>query len=375
MNERVLAITANVIAKADRERPADGVLRTVLKEAKQISRGEGRAISGAVFAYYRWLGWLNRNEEINRQIRGAVELNKRYQENPATIPDDEMDKAIPEWVRGEMDISVDWLRELQQEPKLWLRAKTGKGSELRAKLGECRMPGGGLPNEVLQYQGDEDLFRTPEFHNGEFELQDVGSQAVGWICNPQPGETWWDACAGEGGKTLHLADLMRNQGLIWTSDRAEWRLRKLKRRAARAGVFNYRSALWDGGTKLPTKTKFDGILVDAPCSGIGTWQRNPHGRWTTEPNDVRELADVQMRLLGNAVAALKPGGRLIYSVCTLTRSETTEVAEAITKLFPELKPLPLKNPFKQTGVWESSLWLWPQENEGNGMFIRGWQKH
>src|SRR6185295_17316743 len=128
-------------------------------------------------------------------------------------------------------------------------------------------------------------------------------------------------CAGEGGKTMHLSALMENKGLIWASDRAAWRLKNLKRRAARAKVFNFRSELWDGGAKLPTKTKFDGILVDAPCSGVGTWQRNPHARWTTTLDDVRELGAVQLQLLDRVAGSLKPEGRLIYSVCTLTRTE------------------------------------------------------
>src|SRR4029077_5055580 len=137
------------------------------------------------------------------------------------------------------------------------------------------------------------------------------------ICAPEPAQTVWDACAGEGGKTLHLSDLMQNKGLIWASDRAEWRLQILKRRAARAGVFNYRPKLWNGGPKLPTKTLFDIVLLDAPCSGIGTWQRNPHGRWTTTPDDIYELAELQSRLLSPAAAAVNPGGKLIYSACTL----------------------------------------------------------
>src|SRR5436305_4189145 len=82
---------------------------------------------------------------------------------------------------------------------------------------------------ILRYDGEEDLFRTPEFHAGEFEIQDICSQLVGLLCAPKPGETWWDACAGEGGKTLHLSDLMENKGLIWACDRAEWRLQKLLR--------------------------------------------------------------------------------------------------------------------------------------------------
>jgi 16S rRNA (cytosine967-C5)-methyltransferase len=101
---------------------------------------------------------------------------------------------------------------------------------------------------------------------------------------------------------------MSNEGLIWASDRAQWRLAKLKQlkqRAARAKMFNYRAALWDGGDHLPTRTLFDGVLVDAPCSGVGTWHRNPHARWTTTANDVLELAEIQKRLLAEAARAVK----------------------------------------------------------------------
>jgi 16S rRNA (cytosine967-C5)-methyltransferase len=170
---------------------------------------------------------------------------------------------------------------------------------------------------------------------------------------------------------LHLSDQMKNQGLIWASDRAEWRLRSLKRRTARARIFNYRSALWDGGPKLPTKTKFDGVLLDAPCTGLGNWQRNPHARWTTTPQDVRELKQVQARLLAQAVGALKPGGKLFYAVCTLTRSETVEVAKEFEKEFPAFQPLPLANPL--VGQSTGTLWIWPQDVGGNGMFVAAWR--
>jgi 16S rRNA (cytosine967-C5)-methyltransferase len=230
-----------------------------------------------------------------------------------------------------------------------------------------------LPDAVL-YQGAEDLFRTPEFHAGEFELQDISSQAVGLVCNPQPGETWWDACAGEGGKLLHLSALMENKGLIWASDRAEWRLKHLKRRTARAQAFNYRAALWNGGAKLPTKTKFDGVLLDAPCSGIGTWQRNPHARWTTTLDDVKELAAVQKQLLAHVAPSVKPGGKLVYAVCTLSRSETIEVVEAFEKQFPDFKPIEVLNPLKPDAPASAQAWIWPQDSGGNGMFIASWRR-
>lgn len=374
MNNRLLTIAARVIAKADREHPADGVLRAELRSAKGILRSEGGVISDAVFAYYRWLGWLNLKAPVAEQIEEAVERNRDFQNGVATITEPELQRAIPGWAKKQVDVSVEWLRALQSEPKLWLRARPGKRRELAEKLGECWVGDESSPGDAVRYEGAEDLFRTGEFHAGEFELQDISSQVVGLVCNPQPGETWWDACAGEGGKMLHLCDLMRNKGLVWASDRAMWRLQKLKRRAARAKVFNYRTALWDGGTKLPTKTKFDGILVDAPCSGLGTWQRNPQARWTMTANDVAELSEVQKRLLASAVPALKPGGRLIYSVCTLTKAETVEVAEAITKQFAELRFTMLKNPLRPDAVATNLLWLWPQEVEGNGMFICCWER-
>ncbi|HEX3797269.1 MAG TPA: RsmB/NOP family class I SAM-dependent RNA methyltransferase [Verrucomicrobiae bacterium] len=371
---QAIQIAERVIAKSNRERPADGVLRTELKSARGISRNDGAAASEAVFAYYRWLGWLNPNAKVSEQIVEAVERDRDFQKKSDEISAPELQRAIPGWVKAEVKYSPEWLRALQLHPKLWLRAKLGTGRALAEKLGECWIGGERFPTDAISYEGREDLFRTAEFYAGEFELQDISSQAVGLVCNPQPNETWWDACAGEGGKALHLCDLMRGKGLLWASDRADWRLKKLKRRAARAKAFNYRAALWDGGAKLPTKTKFDGILVDAPCSGLGTWQRNPQARWTTTLKDVHELSALQEQLVANAIAALKPGGRLIYSVCTLTESETTRVADAIMKRFAELKPLNFLNPLTPDEPAAERLWLWPQTIQGNGMFICGWEK-
>jgi 16S rRNA (cytosine967-C5)-methyltransferase len=371
---RVIEIAANVIAKADREHPANAVLRAELKNAKGITRNDGGIISEMVFSYYRWLGWLNQKSAIGEQLEEALERHRDFQTEPDGISAPELQRAIPGWVKEQVEVSPEWLRALQMEPNLWLRARPGKGRGLAERLGECWVRGDGALADALRYDGAEDLFRTAEFYAGEFELQDLSSQAVGWICDPQPGQTWWDACAGEGGKALHLCDLMQNKGLLWASDRADWRLQKFKRRAARAKVFNYRAAPWNGGAKLPTKTKFDGILVDAPCSGLGTWQRNPQARWTTTLRDIAELGLVQQELLTNVVAALKPGGRLIYSVCTLAQAETNEVADAISKRFVELKPLSLRNPLQPNEPATERLWLWPQTAQGNGMFICGWQK-
>lgn len=374
------AIAAEVIRTANREKPADTALREVLKEFRDLPPFDAREVSSLVFLYYRWLGWTREERGVEAKMRLARRLDERFRANPTSFPNAELRaKAVPEWTSAQMEVSDEWLRSLQREPTLWLRAKHGQAAALAEKLRLSRTLAAPALPDALVYDGEADLFKTPEFHAGEFEIQDIASQAVGLICDPKPGETWWDACAGEGGKLLHLSNLMQNKGLIWASDRAAWRLQKLKRRTARAKVFNYRAATWDGGAKLPTKTKFDGVLVDAPCSGLGTWQRNPHARWTTTPGDVAELAAVQAKLLANVASSVKVGGKLIYSVCTLTRAET----EGVVKTFNDTQPkfVPLARPLLAAGGKESlalastaTLTIWPHDFDGNGMFVAAWQK-
>lgn len=375
----VETIAAEVIRSVTRERPADAALREVLKRQRALPPFDAAEISRMVFRHYRWLGWLWKERNLEGKFRLARRLEAQFRINPDSVPRTELEaRAVPGWLPGRMEMPEEWLRALQREPKLWLRARRRQGGALAEKLRFVETPAPPVLPEALVYDGEADLFKTPEFHAGAFEIQDIASQAVGWLCAPQAGETWWDACAGEGGKTLHLSDLMQNKGLIWASDRAAWRLQKLKRRAARAEVFNYRATLWDGGVRLPTKTKFDGVLVDAPCSGIGTWQRNPHARWTTEAKDVEELAEVQGKLLENVAKAVKPGGKLIYSVCTLTRRETVGVVENFNRTQPEFEPMVLSLPGADVSqrllTPAATVTLWPQDWGGNGMFLAGWRK-
>jgi 16S rRNA (cytosine967-C5)-methyltransferase len=351
--------------------PADQALRESLSQSRHFTApAERRGISRAVFTYFRWWRWLAPKDSLQKQLAAALELQARFDRNPASFkPEALAARAVPDWLKDEMDtVPVDMLRQWQREPALWIRSKSGSGESVAKRLGNCT-PTPHSP-DTFQYTGLKDLYRTPEFQGGEFEIQDLASQKVGFAAAPKPGETWWDACAGEGGKTMHLSDLMQNKGLLWASDRSERRLAKLKERAARAKAFNFRAAPWDGSEKLPTKAKFDGVLLDAPCSGVGTWQRNPHSRWTTTPKDVAELAAVQARLLNNVAGSLKPGGRLVYAVCTLTRAETTAVADAFTATHPGFESLPLSTLSSQL----STAFLWPHELNANGMFIATWRK-
>jgi 16S rRNA (cytosine967-C5)-methyltransferase len=369
---------ARVLATVARDLPADAALRRYLYHARRLGAREKRAVSRAVFAYFRWMQWLDPRASWQKKVEHAAELQERFNADAKSVKAETLAaRAVPAWLHIEMDLPADYLRYLQREPALWLRARPEMAHQLARELGNCE-PTDRAP-DALRYTGNQDLFLTPAFHRGAFEIQDLASQLVGHACASKPGETWWDACAGEGGKLLHLADLMQNKGVIWATDRNDRRLAVLKRRASRAQLFNYRTALWDGSAKLPTKTKFDGILVDAPCTGVGTWQRNPHARWTVEPADVRELAATQLALLNHVAGSLKPRGRLIYAVCTLTRSETTAVVEAFTAAHPELEPHALftagiDGVGSQSSPLDAQLFLWPHELNANGMFIAGWRK-
>jgi 16S rRNA (cytosine967-C5)-methyltransferase len=392
---------ARVLDGITGERRADQALRDYLAAHRYLGPRDKGAITRAVFAYFRWLSWLSPKDSAQKRLEHAVELQARFNADFKTVKVEALAvRAVPAWLASEMELPADLLRQWQREPTLWLRARPGQREALAKSLFAAEP----TPHarDALRFTGKQDLFRTQQFKDGEFEIQDLASQIVGETCAPKPGETWWDACAGEGGKTLHLADQMQNKGVVWATDRHTGRLETLKRRAARAKLFNYRTAVWDGSARLPTKTKFDGILVDAPCSGIGTWQRNPQARWTTTADDVRELAATQLALLNHVAGSVKPGGRLVYSVCTLTRSETTAVAEAFAAAHSEFEPSPiglegggqrtedgqeksdpkpetLSDPSGQHSPSSarrppSSVHLWPQAIDANGMFIAAWTR-
>jgi 16S rRNA (cytosine967-C5)-methyltransferase len=370
IGRRLLDVISAVLTAAEKKR-ADVALREALRTA-ELFPPERSHVTRLVFAFYRWRGWLDLKKPLRSQLELVNDLAESFARKPESFSDQDLiTRALPDWAREVVPVSGALVREFQHEPRLWLRARPGKGVELAAKLKDC------VPHEhlsdALWYQGEDDLFRTSLFHEGQFEMQDLSSQAVGHICAPVPGQTWWDVCAGEGGKTLHLCDLMQNKGTVWASDPAEWRLKNLKRRASRAKLFNYRLAPWTHKDHLPTKTKFDGILVDAPCSGTGTWGRNPHARWTTTIDDVRELAEIQKGILEKISGSVKPGGKLVYAVCTMTRPETIEVAEAFTAKHADYEPLEILNPVRP-GEEGTILELLPQEIHANGMFIAAWRR-
>lgn len=369
-------LAEQIIRGQSRDESAEALLRDASRSHRERLGPDGaRLLARLVAAYFRWLR-NTKGAKPEERLQQAIDLDDRFRDNPASIGDAECSKAVPEWVSEVVAAPPGWHRALQKRAPLWLRARPGIAGKVRAALEDCRAPFKAVPDALI-FESERDIFRTDSFLEGDCEVQDLSSHLTSLACAPNPGSTWWDACAGEGGKTMHLADLMSNKGLIWASDKAAWRLDKLQKRAARLKRFNIRTVPWAGGAQPPTRTKFDGVLVDAPCSGLGTWHRDPWARWTTTQADILELAELQTHLLHIAAGSVKPGGRLVFAVCTVTRPETLGVVEAFEAAHPEFKAAPLGLP-KVTGVCPdpsaTRLQIWQGDVPCNGMFIAAWTR-
>jgi 16S rRNA (cytosine967-C5)-methyltransferase len=162
------------------------------------------------------------------------------------------------------------------------------------------------------------------FRKGLFEVQDEGSQLVAQMVEAKPGESIVDFCAGAGGKTLAIAAAMENKGRLMALDISEGRLFRSGERLRRAGVHNVTPRALAGPSDKwvkRNKGRFDAVLVDAPCTGTGTWRRNPDARWNLEPIDLEELVVLQAQILKSAARLVKPGGRMVYATCSLLPEE------------------------------------------------------
>ncbi|MCC6398265.1 MAG: RsmB/NOP family class I SAM-dependent RNA methyltransferase [Bacteroidetes bacterium] len=214
----------------------------------------------------------------------------------------------------------------------------------------------------------------PAYRDGWFEMQDEGSQLLSLLLQPEPGMTVVDACAGGGGKTLHLAALLGNRGVLVAVDADRRKMQNLRERARRAGATISQSieARHDDAALKGLRCKADGVLVDAPCTGLGTTRRNPwlKSQWTTERS--RQMAALQHAILEASACMVKSGGRLVYSTCTLVRAENEEVVQRFLQGHPEFSLASASEALQAWGIRTREqapmLSLWPHETDTDGFF-------
>lgn len=212
------------------------------------------------------------------------------------------------------------------------------------------------------------------FKQGFFEMQDEGSQLVSILMEPRAGESIVDACAGSGGKGLHMAALMNNRGVIYVAEIEEDRFRDMGTRSRRAGVSILRRYLQNQNSPVPVhlQGKMDGVLIDAPCSGTGTFRRNPGAKLELTEHFVERRVRTQRSILESYAPLVKPGGRLVYATCSLLRRENEEVMEWFLQVHPEFSLLPADEVLSRSGVVVSFpnryMSLFPHRNFTDGFF-------
>jgi 16S rRNA (cytosine967-C5)-methyltransferase len=240
-------------------------------------------------------------------------------------------QSIPDWLDeiGHIELGNRWpsiLQSLNEEPPLVIRTNTLKISRDRLHqmltIRGIKTRNHDKALEALIFNHKINVFKLPEFKAGLFEVQDVSSQMTGYFANPKPGMRVIDGCAGNGGKTLQLAGLMQNKGKIIALDIYPAKLETLKQRARRAGISIIETRLVDS-TKVIKRLheSADLILLDVPCSGLGVLKRNPEIKWRLQPSDLENLKKTQEEILERYSRMVNPGGKLVYSTCSILPSE------------------------------------------------------
>jgi 16S rRNA (cytosine967-C5)-methyltransferase len=227
----------------------------------------------------------------------------------------------------------------------------------------------------IRMVGKPALQTLPLFKDGFVEVQDEGSQLLCHLLAPRRGEMVVDFCAGAGGKTLGLGALMRSSGRLYAFDVSDKRLGNMKPRLARSGLSNVHPVLIDSEQDAKIKRlagKIDRVLVDAPCSGLGTLRRNPDLKWRQTPQSITELNEKQRAILASAARLVKPGGRLVYATCSVLARENQDIVQGFLAEHPqfELKPANAvlaeqKIPLEMEGDW---LTLYPNVHGTDGFF-------
>lgn len=228
-------------------------------------------------------------------------------------------------------------------------------------------PGTLVPGALLvRHAGD--FAAVPAIADGRATPQDQASQAVVAVLDPQPGDRVLDIAGAPGGKATAAAERLRGSGLVVAADLHPGRVRTVLRAAERVGVENVlTTVVADGRHPAVREGAFDRVLLDAPCSGLGVLRRRPDARWRVQPDDVRELAALQRELLGAAAHAVKPGGRIVYSVCTLSKEETLEVDAWARENLPDfVAESPPPAPWRLFG---RGAILLPSDAQTDGMFV------
>ena len=337
---------------------ADKVLERLLKAHKKWGSADRQVVSEIFYDIVRWkkrleyyMGEGTKPSNIYNLILAYLLWKKvKYKKfdefdgiktggilsklDKKTFPTKAIEHSVPDWLAGlfEKELGAKWEKEmsaLNEQAPVILRANSLKISadnlvEILKEEGVNSFVLRGYPDAV-QLEEKKNVFLTSAFKEGFFEVQDASSQKIAELLDVKEGMRVVDACAGAGGKTLHIAALMKNKGQIIALDIYEWKLAELKRRAKRAGAFNIETRFIEDNKVIKRlHNTADRLLIDAPCSGLGVLKRNPDSKWKIDEDFINRIKTEQENILQNYSKILKKGGKMVYATCSILPSENGE---------------------------------------------------
>lgn len=397
--------------------PADGIVSAFFRRHRQLGSRERHTLAETAYAVLRrrslfqhlaqtgagplerrlaLLGWQGNDSMLKAATapNEAAWLEQVARVDPASLAD-KLRHNLPDWLaaalREQLDEAEFWplAEALMASAPLDLRVNALK---VKREQAQEALKAAGIDSSFTPYSpqglridGKPALSRLDVFTQGQVEVQDEGSQLLAMMVDAHRGEMVVDFCAGAGGKTLALGAAMRNTGRLYAFDVSGHRLDALKPRLARSGLSNVYPAQIAHERDERIKRlagKIDRVLIDAPCSGLGTLRRNPDLKWRQSPQSVAELQAKQIAILTSAARLLKPGGRLVYATCSLLRAENEDVVQAFDASHGDrFAALAAGEVLTQVRVPDSEiltdgrfLRLWPHRHGSDGFFAAIWTR-
>lgn len=359
---------------------ADRIIADWFRPRRYAGSKDRRAVRDLAYAAIRHCGEIPANGRAAMLALATTDpaiaaLFDGSRHGPDAIAEGEVAAAAgvaPRWLVAALEasgIAGDEAAALLDRAPLDIRVNT-----LIADRASIQLPEEGEPTAApqgLRFPGGTPVEQWHAYADGEIEVQDTGSQLACVALCAKPGETVIDLCAGAGGKTLALAATMGDEGRLFACDIDRGRLSRLQPRAARAGTRIVQTRLLDPRRELEGLSdlagQVDAVLIDAPCSGTGTWRRNPEARWRLTPRELARLTAIQSHLLDVAAALVRPGGRLLYVTCSLLDAEGRSQIAAFLDRNPGWHSDPLVLPAGQPHG--DGLRLTPQHDRTDGFFI------
>ncbi|UJF36309.1 16S rRNA (cytosine(967)-C(5))-methyltransferase RsmB [Paenibacillus hexagrammi] len=349
----------------------------VVSEAVQIAKRRGhQGISGMVNGVLRSI--IRSKEELTLPTAfGDVKRIAYGHSHPEWL--------VRRWIRQYgVELAEQICAANNEPPHLSLRANAMRADreQLLRELQESgiRAEASPLAPAGILVQGAGNMALDPRFQQGDYSIQDESSMLVAEALDPQPGMRVLDCCAAPGGKTAHIAEKMNDQGEIWACDLHEHKRKLIEDQAKRLGLTSIHTLVMDA-LELPehfAPESFDRILLDAPCSAFGVIRRKPDLKWAKEEEDVSNICNLQSALLDKVHRLLKPGGILVYSTCTIERSENDEFVRHFLEQHDEfdLAPLPSEafQAIEQQDAQAGMVQIFPQQFRSDGFFIARLQK-